>query len=200
MIVAFAGLKGSGKDTAANLLVEEYGFTKVAFADPVREMALIIDPIIPVKYNYGREDREVDVYPVMERLSDLVSAFGWDRIKREIPEVRRFLQKLATEAVRDMINPHVWINILEERFPDIAEESSRYVISDCRFTNEVAFILANEGVVCWLTRSDIKSDGHASETDEVLTHAQCWIRNDSTVEDFLEKIREFVEAEGFSRE
>lgn len=200
MLVAFAGFKGSGKDTAAQVLVDEYGFTRLAFADAVREMALVIDPIIPVKYNYGREDREVDVYLIMERLSDLVTAFGWDKIKRDIIEVRRFLQKLATEGVRDIISPDAWVRVLENRYPDIGSESSRYVISDCRFVNEVKFIAANNGVICWITRPSSHSDGHSSETDEVSRHAQCWIRNDSSIGRFQEKIREFTEAEGFSRE
>jgi hypothetical protein len=39
VIVALCGYKHSGKDTAADVLVEEYGFQKLAFADPLRESA-----------------------------------------------------------------------------------------------------------------------------------------------------------------
>jgi hypothetical protein len=37
-LVAFCGYKGSGKDTGASVLIEEEGFTKVAFADALKGM------------------------------------------------------------------------------------------------------------------------------------------------------------------
>jgi hypothetical protein len=37
-VVAISGWKRSGKDTAANYLVEEYGATRVAFADVLKDM------------------------------------------------------------------------------------------------------------------------------------------------------------------
>jgi len=37
-VVAISGWKRSGKDTAANYLVDEYGFTRVAFADVLKDM------------------------------------------------------------------------------------------------------------------------------------------------------------------
>lgn len=38
MIVGLAGLAGSGKDTVADFLVKNHGFTKVAFADPLKRI------------------------------------------------------------------------------------------------------------------------------------------------------------------
>jgi len=38
MIVALSGWKGSGKDTAASILVEKYGFRRIAFADVLKDM------------------------------------------------------------------------------------------------------------------------------------------------------------------
>lgn len=37
-IVALSGWKGSGKDTLANYLVDRYGFKRLAFADPLKDM------------------------------------------------------------------------------------------------------------------------------------------------------------------
>lgn len=39
MIVGLAGLAGSGKDTVADILVKNFGFVKVAFADPLKRIA-----------------------------------------------------------------------------------------------------------------------------------------------------------------
>lgn len=36
--IAFAGRAGSGKDTAANYLIERYGYRKISFAEPVKRI------------------------------------------------------------------------------------------------------------------------------------------------------------------
>ena len=41
MIIGLSGLKGSGKTTAANFLVEE-GFVKMSFAQPIKRMLVCI--------------------------------------------------------------------------------------------------------------------------------------------------------------
>ena len=79
-LVGLTGYAGSGKDAAAAGLVAE-GWTRQAFADPVRSMALAIDPLV-----------EWDVFshnPV--RLSLLVAKRGW-HVAKQCPEVRRLLQ------------------------------------------------------------------------------------------------------------
>lgn len=44
--VALMGRAGSGKDSAAARLVSRYQFVRVAFADPLKESALRLDPIV----------------------------------------------------------------------------------------------------------------------------------------------------------
>ena len=44
--VALMGRAGAGKDTVASILTEHRGYARVAFADPLKEMALAVDPII----------------------------------------------------------------------------------------------------------------------------------------------------------
>lgn len=203
MIVAFAGLKGSGKDTAADLLVREYGFVKVAFADAVRTMALVINPVVPVPHNYGREYISDLTSLVPERLADLVSVFGWDKLKRDIPEVRRLLQAIGTDAVRDILGPTVWIDTLVSNYPDIMDEDTRYVISDCRFLNEAEFINNAQGLLCWISRPSLNvvSDSHISESSQVRysDFVQCEIVNNASLAEFYQQIHEFMEAEGFTR-
>jgi hypothetical protein len=180
MIVAFSGLKGSGKDTAASVLVAEYGFTKIAFADAVRQMALIIDPKIPFNHSWGSD---------VVNLSQLVAQFGWDKIKREVPEVRRLLQVIGTDAVRLLVGENVWVDILARRYPDIADENSRYVITDCRFDNEVQFVRDRHGLLVWIDRPGLQSDGHASESTHIKELATTVLHNDDTIEELHEDIR-----------
>ncbi|MBT6872238.1 MAG: hypothetical protein HOA26_03225, partial [Actinobacteria bacterium] len=82
LLLGLNGPPGCGKDTAANYLVAEHNFTKVAFADPIRVAAFGLDPFVGPGV----------------RLSEIVAAYGWDQAKRSWPEVRRILQALGTEA------------------------------------------------------------------------------------------------------
>ena len=49
--VTLSGPAQSGKDTLALVLVEDHGWTRVAFADPLKEMALAIDPWIDINWD-----------------------------------------------------------------------------------------------------------------------------------------------------
>jgi len=184
MLFAFSGLKGSGKDTAANVLIKEYGFTKIAFADAVRELALVIDPWIVSETRYG---------PDISRLSILVENMGWDYLKRNIPEVRRLLQVIGTEGGRMLVGENVWVDILAKRYPDIADEDVRYVITDCRFDNEVEFVRNNGGKLIWINRPGIVSDGHASESEHIRDLASVVVYNTQDQQVFEDTIRQIVE-------
>lgn len=190
MLIAFSGFKGAGKDTAANVLINEYGFTKVAFADAVRELALIIDPIVWADPDYKGE---------AVRLSDVVEQFGWDFSKRSYSEVRRLLQVIGTEAGRNFFNEDIWIEILEKQFPGIAWPDTRYVITDCRFKNEVDFVKDKAGTVVWIARPGLQSDGHASESDVPRVHANHIIYNDATIEDLESNVRTLLDIRGVAK-
>ena len=43
-VIGLTGYAGSGKDTLANILVEEYGFTRIAFADKTKEFLYDLNP------------------------------------------------------------------------------------------------------------------------------------------------------------
>lgn len=43
LLLGLSGGRGSGKTTIANYLVEEYGYSKISFAEPVRDIVGIID-------------------------------------------------------------------------------------------------------------------------------------------------------------
>jgi len=49
MIIGLSGYAQSGKDTVANYL-SEYGFTRLAFADPIRKLLYQMNPIVKEGY------------------------------------------------------------------------------------------------------------------------------------------------------
>lgn len=115
-IIGITGLARAGKDTSANVLVKEFGYTRVSFADGVRSMALAIDPLL-----FGNV-----------RLSSLVRTSGWEEAKT-VPEVRRLLQVIGTEGVRDHIGDDSWVRAAKLK---IDATLGPVVISDVRFPNE----------------------------------------------------------------
>ena len=148
-IVGLTGFARSGKDTTAAILVAEYGYTRVAFADGVRSMALSVDPLL-----YG------DI-----RLSSVVRAVGWEKAKDTIPEVRRLLQAIGTEGVRDHIGPDSWI-IACKRIID--EIDGPVVVTDARFPNESSAIHSWGGTMVRIIR--LNDDGSEFDSGVSRSH------------------------------
>lgn len=180
MLVAFSGLQGSGKDTGAAALIK-IGYKKVAFADALRDMLIAIDPFIPVANSTCR------------RLSDIISDVGWDYAKRTIPEVRRIMQRTGTEGVRNVLGNNSWVNALHNNYSDLFDADTRYVLTDCRFDNEGEFVHQHGGLIIWIDRPNISSDGHASESLSLRSIADNVIANDGSITDLQHKIVELLQ-------
>jgi len=183
-IIGVLGKKRHGKDTFAARLTEEHGFTRFAFADALREAALKLDPIIKVKadeYHHfsGWAFRE----PLLLRLSEVVRYMGWERAK-ELREVRRTLERMGV-GVRDL-DEDFWVR---EVMRQVDAHRGPVVISDVRFPNEVAAIMARYGRTVRIVnpRVPVAEDEHISETaldDYRTTHE---IINKGSIEDLHRK-------------
>ena len=132
-IVGLVGETESGKDSIADFAIEDFGARRIAFADPIRECALAIDPVVTVQATDDPDQLRV------LRLSDAVSQVGWREAKK-IPEVRRILQRIGTEMGRKIIEDSLWINLGIRRLVAFYQgsegEIERFVITDVRFQNE----------------------------------------------------------------
>ncbi|MCC3773502.1 hypothetical protein [Streptomyces sp. UNOB3_S3] len=166
------GRARSGKDTVAARLVEAYGFRRVALADPLKDMALGIDPLITCEVRDGGA----------LRLAEAVRLFGWETVKERYPEARRFLQRLGTDGVRHHISVNHWVDVLL-RNADTAyrEEDARpVVVPDVRFENEV-HALAAHGFTLWsVDRPGLPNAVHESERLP-LHHGELLINNNGTL-------------------
>jgi len=119
MIVGLTGYAQSGKDTVAQILVNKYGFTRVAFADKIREFLYELNPVIKDGV----------------KLREFVDAHGWDVAKVQESEVRRLLQEIGLTA-RKVFNDDFWIRQALEPH----QVFERMVITDVRFENEAEHI------------------------------------------------------------
>lgn len=177
-IVGLAGPIGCGKDTAAESL-ELQGYTRTAFADPLR-LAACLTYSIPLRYFNDRSLKE-------------------DPLPDSALSPRRIAQLLGTEVVRESIRNDIWVSRHLLRIASaIGNQDHIYrtsgkapnsrggvkvVVSDVRFQNEADYVRDFGGVIFKIQRSDAmgvtastlshKSElGFSSgETDQQLVNA-----------------------------
>ncbi|MFF1812396.1 hypothetical protein ACFVXW_25345 [Streptomyces sp. NPDC058251] len=150
--VAFIGKARSGKDTAGERLVNQWAFTRLAFADPLKRMALEVNPYIPTSYG------------VTVRLETLVADTGWEYAKDTYPEVRRVLQHMG-QTVREL-DEDFWVRVLMDKVRAADKWNMPVVVTDCRYRNEAEALRAAGFVLVRIKRPDLMTtDTHASEND-----------------------------------
>jgi len=139
-LIAFTGLAGAGKSTAALHLVERHGFQRMRFAGPLKAMLAAL----------GLSAEEIDG-SLKETPCELLCG--------QTP--RRAMQTIGTEWGRDIIGPDLWIRAWKASLP----ATGRIVVDDCRFPNEAAAIKAEGGRIVRIDRpgAGTAAAGHVSE-------------------------------------
>jgi hypothetical protein len=183
-LIGITGFARAGKDSIAAALAK-YGYERRALADPLKQMALDIDPTVWMPAGWTCP---VMVNPVPEggdaaNLSVLVATLGWENAKT-IPDVRRFLQRLGTEGVRKHMGEDFWVRTLLLGL----DGTKRYVVPDVRFLNEAEAIRAHGGVVWRVVRPGLKAGGHASEEEQTRIEADLTVMNFGSLEDLAEQV------------
>lgn len=177
-IIGLSGFARSGKDEAAKVLVEEFGFIKVAFADKLREMLYALNPFVVDESGYE-----------FDYLQSVIAREGWDGYKNGIfsGDIRRLLQRLGTEAGRLTLWDSIWIDAAFAGLP----EDARVVVSDARFFNEFDAIRDRGGKIWRVERNGVgPANDHASETEAVdYPHFALTLLNNGTLEQYKELIR-----------
>jgi hypothetical protein len=160
MIIGLNGYAQAGKDTTANILIEKYGFRRVAFADKLRELLYATDP----KINYYDEE--------VMNLQTFVDNHGWDKVK-QVPEVRRMLQNIGLSA-REMFHTDFWV---EQAFATVLPGED-IVVTDVRFPNEYDKVKSLGGQLWRVKRNNVAAvNNHISESaldaykfDQIITN------------------------------
>lgn len=170
MIVGLTGYARAGKDTAAEVLIEA-GWKRIAFADSLREMLHALNPLI------GRGQL---------RVADIVEMNGWTEAKKW-SEIRQLLQRLGTEAGRNILGESIWI---DTALAKVASPLTNYVITDVRYPNEANAIRAMGGWIGRITREGTAPvNAHPSET-ALDDYPWDWeFHNTGTVEDLREIVK-----------
>lgn len=202
LILGLTGAAGAGKDTVADYLSERYGFVKLAFAGVLRQevqkafglpdqslfhdRALKEEPTSTLSLsNCLDEDFVRLALPLVERLhhsSDVSALF------RPLSP-RRVLQWWGTEYRRAQDGAY-WVESLERclhaflfSFVYPEHRPTRFVITDCRFENERAWVHDLSGNV-WHIHRDAAAPVASHVTTQALpalsSERELW--NNDTVE------------------
>lgn len=171
-LIGLVGYARTGKDTVADYLVRQHGFTKLASADLLRDVLYGANPLVARPETYSGRTASVP-------LRHLVDGIGWERAKLEFPDVRRLLQDLGTEGVRAVLGADTWIN---ETLKRAALIPGPVVISDTRFPNE-ARLTKDQGGQTWrIDRPGVGPvNGHASEAHIMSIPVDRVVTNDGSI-------------------
>ena len=211
MIIGFVGFIGSGKDTAADYLVNFHGFRRDSFANTLKDAVAAV-------FSWDRvllEGRTKEAREWREQVD------SWWANRLGIPELtpRWVLQRWGTEVCRRGFHDDIWIASVENK---IRKTSDNIVISDVRFPNEIDAIhnagglvvrikrgpdpvwyqdavnmnAGNTNVGWMISKTRMEKLGiHASETAWVGEDIDHTISNDGSIDDLFTQIRNLLPQE-----
>lgn len=209
MIIGFVGFIGSGKDTAADYLVNFHEFRRDSFANTLKDAVAAV-------FGWDRimlEGRTAEARKWREQPDE------WWATRLKMPHLtpRWVLQYWGTEVCRQGFHDDIWIASVENKMRKTADN---IVISDVRFPNEIKAIHSAGGKVIrvkrgpepeWYDAAVSVNNGergnmswalskqklenlkiHASETAWVGGKIDITISNDGTIDDLYEAIKNQV--------
>ena len=192
-LIGLSGYARAGKDEAAKALAD-LGYQRIAFADKLRDFLYALNPLVSDEL-YVKRDNKYVLWGENEvvRVRDVIDQYGWDGYKETpyVSEIRPLLQRLGTEAGREVLWDSIWIDAaLHGLRPD-----GKYVVTDARFPNEAEAIKSRGGVVWRVERAGnspaVLPDGtiHQSETSLDDWAFDLTLHNNGTLEQFHDAVR-----------
>jgi hypothetical protein len=176
-IIGITGRKRHGKDTLGDYLVSNYGYTKIGFADALKEGC---------RHIFGFNDDQL--YGNSKEIDDDF----WKASPRKV------LQYVGTDLFRDQLSKilpevkdDIWVKVVEKTI--LQNPDKKYVITDVRFNNELEFIKKYNGLTIKVQRDTLTNiDSHISESfiDELQTNYT--IKNSGTIEELYENFNNIV--------
>jgi hypothetical protein len=202
-IIGVCGFIGSGKDTAADYLVNFHEFRRDSFAATLKDAVAAV-------FGWDRELLEGRTKAARE-WREQIDPWWAKRLGMPNLTPRWVLQYWGTEVCRRGFHDDVWIASLEAR---LRNSKDNIVISDCRFPNEIHAIKAAGGKVIWVQRGElpwwhdiavranqghlvaqetlVSHNIHASETAWVGTTFDHVIDNNGTVDDLYTRLSAII--------
>jgi len=129
MLLGLCGLIGSGKGAVADILVQDYDFKKISFADRLKDG-------VAAMFGWDREMLEGDSEESRAWREEV--DFYWTRETKKEVTPRLVLQVVGTECMREGFFDGIWISLLKQQI--LSNPNTNFVIPDVRFKNEIKMI------------------------------------------------------------
>jgi hypothetical protein len=142
MIIGICGLIGSGKDTAADYLVNFHEFRRESFANSLKDAVSSV-------FGWDREMLEGRTKESRE-WREQPDAWWSERLGKPITP-RYVLQQWGTEVIREEFHDDMWIASLENK---LRTSKDSIVITDCRFPNEIKVLKQRGAKIVWIQRGE----------------------------------------------
>jgi hypothetical protein len=185
MIISITGKIGSGKDTIADIIMQYtpyHDWEIKKFAGKLKDIAEILSGVPKINFE-DQEFKKQDMGP------------NWGMTYRDL------LQRLGTEAMRNGLHENVWVNALFADYHFNIEEDEQmpnWLITDCRFPNELEAVKAHKGITIKVIRDSGNTVGttHASETAlDDYTEWDYIVDNNGSIEDLKTQVFSILEKE-----
>ena len=208
MILGVTGFIGSGKDTVADYLCTFHGFKRVSFAASLKDAVSAV-------FGWDRELLEGSTKTSRE-WREQKDEWWSNRLGMDVTP-RWILQYWGTEVLRNHFHNDIWVASVENQLRKTKDD---VVITDCRFSNEVAALKNVGGVTCrvergprpdwydaavsynkgewgnmyWAVSKEIlrKKNVHASEYSSVGLDYDFYIDNNGSIGDLHERINQLL--------
>ena len=194
-IILLSGWKRSGKDTVADYLVKEFGYKRLGFADPLKDLTATL---FDIKRNYF-DDAALKESPIMympvqakDDFAALVTTAMTKEFKlsHDVGDLQdywtpRALCILVGSCMR-AVNPNFWV----DQALNQVKPGGLYVISDCRYRSEVEAVKRFNAHVTTvrIDRFDSSPSVDPSERDLDDYSFDIILENRTTIKDLLTKV------------
>tara|TARA_B100001287_G_C22676072_1_gene527732 strand:+ start:862 stop:1506 length:645 start_codon:yes stop_codon:yes gene_type:complete len=210
MLIGICGLIGSGKGTVADILVRDYKFKKLSFADKLKDTVAHL-------FDWDRAMLEGDTKESRE-WREAEDSF-WTKETGKSINPRLVLQLFGTDCMRKGFDENIWVSFVKKEI--ISNPDVNYIVPDVRFPNEIKVIKELGGQIWqvrrgtlplwWATAINTNENWHYVEGSHHTmkavfpdVHESEWrwadnddkfdhiINNDSTMEDLEEKVKKII--------
>ncbi len=180
VLIGLLGKKGSGKDTVADHLVHSNGYTKMAFAEPLKDACKTL-------FNFSEEQLYGDLKEVIDD--------NWGVSPRTV------LQFVGTDLIRKQmgsIMPQIgekfWVHGLKVRYMNGLSKDPNFkcIVSDVRFQDEADMVMELGGIVVKLERDAVAADEHISEKGIDTVRHNVLIKNNGTIKKLHDQIDQLL--------